>query len=329
VRNVGFWIVTGHGISDDEVNRQLAIGQAFFNLPLEDKCEYTCDFSQGSYMGYRERTRYIADTNVKENHEQLNIAKFDSSGCRSPLHKFLLEFESEIAAFQKNLWESLLKKVLVLIEILLELPDGYLVSRHDYSLPSEDYLGIRKYHHRTEEEWNEIEGKFRPGHTDFGSLSLVCNQTQTISGLQIRNPKGEWKHLKPVPGGITVNAADTLSMLTNGYIKSTVHAVTRPPPDQQDFDRFALLYFLRVAEEAEIVTVPSPVLKRLGYVKEEDLSSSKDAVRGSEWTRARVKAYNYRETIESSSEPEVFEYKGLQVQVRYEDIEKNKTREKS
>ena len=78
---------------------------------------------------------------MKENHEHLNIAKFDSSGCRFPLHKFLLTFESEIAAFQKKLWESVLKKLLVLIEILLELQDGYLVSRHDYSRPSEDYLG--------------------------------------------------------------------------------------------------------------------------------------------------------------------------------------------
>jgi hypothetical protein len=47
VHNVGFWIVIGHGISDDEVNRQLAIGQAFFKSPLDDRCEYTSDFARG------------------------------------------------------------------------------------------------------------------------------------------------------------------------------------------------------------------------------------------------------------------------------------------
>ncbi|KAF8584800.1 gibberellin 2-oxidase [Ramaria rubella] len=339
VRNVGFWVVTGHDISDEEVNRQLSIAKAFFNLPLEDKREYAGDFANGSYLGYRERTRNIADTNVKENHEQLSVAKFDASGCRFPLHKFITPFASEIAAFQKKLWESVLKKLLVLIEILLELPEGHLISMHDYANPGDDYLSYRLYHHRTEEEWKEIEGKFRPGHTDFGSLSLVCNQTQTMSGLQIRTPQGEWKHVKPVPGGITVNAADTISMITNGYIKSTVHGVARPAPDQQGYDRQALLYFLRLNEDAEVVPVPSPVLKRLGYVKDEELLPRKNAVRGIgesatmllqcshelissilEWSRARIKAYNYRDTIESVSEPAEFVYKELKAQVLYEKI---------
>ncbi|KAF8584755.1 gibberellin 2-oxidase [Ramaria rubella] len=317
VRNVGFWIVTGHGISDEEVNRQLSIGKAFFNTPLEDKREYAGDFANGSYMGYREQTRFIADTKVKENYEQLSVAKFDSSGCRFPLHKVILPFASEIEAFQKKLWELVLKKLLVLIEILLELPDGYLVSRHDYYKPSDDYLSYRIYHHRTDEEWKEIEGKFRPGlmrvdtnnywdglDTDFGSLTLVINQTQTVSGLQLRSPQGEWKHVKPVPGGITVN--------------STVHGVSRPPPDQQGYDRQALIYFLRLVEDAEVVPVPSPLLKRLGYVKDENLVA-KDPVRSIDWSRARIKAYNYRDTIESVSEPAEFVYKGLKVQVLYDE----------
>ena len=41
--------------------------------------------------------------------------------------------------------------------------------------------------------------------TDFGSLTLVFSGTQTVSGLQIRTPEGEWKHVQSIPGGITVN----------------------------------------------------------------------------------------------------------------------------
>lgn len=52
------------------------------------------------------------------------------------------------------------------------------------------------------------------GHTDFGSLTLLFSQH--VAGLQIRTPEGEWKYVKPVSGGITCNAADTLSFLTNG-----------------------------------------------------------------------------------------------------------------
>lgn len=40
VRNIGFWVVTGHGIQDEEVHRQLAIASAFFHLPMEEKSRY-------------------------------------------------------------------------------------------------------------------------------------------------------------------------------------------------------------------------------------------------------------------------------------------------
>lgn len=55
-----------------------------------------------------------------------------------------------------------------------------------------------------------------PFSTDFGSLTLLFSQH--VAGLQIRTPEGEWKYVKPVPGGITCNAADTLSFITKGTI---------------------------------------------------------------------------------------------------------------
>lgn len=57
------------------------------------------------------------------------------------------------------------------------------------------------------------------GHTDFGSLTLLFSQH--VAGLQIRTPDGEWKYVKPVSGGITCNAADTLTFLTNGTLLVT------------------------------------------------------------------------------------------------------------
>ena len=47
VRDTGFWIVTGHGISDDEIDHHLNIGQAFFNTSLEEKSEYISDLAHG------------------------------------------------------------------------------------------------------------------------------------------------------------------------------------------------------------------------------------------------------------------------------------------
>ena len=43
----GFWVVTGTGIDDELVVRQLGIAQAFFGLPVEEKRKWRCDFGVG------------------------------------------------------------------------------------------------------------------------------------------------------------------------------------------------------------------------------------------------------------------------------------------
>jgi isopenicillin N synthase-like dioxygenase len=98
--------------------------------------------------------------------------------------------------------------------IILELPEDYLVNAHAYDKRSDDHLRYMIYNTRTQEEWDKAQGVTTGGHTDFGSLTLLFSQH--IAGLQIRTPEGEWKWVKPVDGGITCNAADTLSFLTNG-----------------------------------------------------------------------------------------------------------------
>lgn len=52
----------------------------------------------------------------------------------------MVPFQDEIAKFQKKLWELVLKKLLVLLAILLELPEQYFVERHEYDKASDDYL---------------------------------------------------------------------------------------------------------------------------------------------------------------------------------------------
>jgi isopenicillin N synthase-like dioxygenase len=79
-------------------------------------------------------------------------------------------------------------------------------------------------------------------HTDFGSLTLLFRQP--IAALQVLINE-QWKWVKPYPGSITVNIADVLDFLTNGYLKSSVHRVRAPPADQAHLDRLGLLYFLR------------------------------------------------------------------------------------
>lgn len=69
VSKVGFWVVINTGIDDERVLRQFSIGNAFFKQPLEEKGFFPCNFAAGEYFGYRENSRMIGDTGVKQNVE--------------------------------------------------------------------------------------------------------------------------------------------------------------------------------------------------------------------------------------------------------------------
>lgn len=55
VTNVGFFYVKNFNISQEEVDRQFALGREFYALPLEEKLKYhnENDLTSGNYNGYR------------------------------------------------------------------------------------------------------------------------------------------------------------------------------------------------------------------------------------------------------------------------------------
>ena len=74
VRNKGFFYVTNFGISQDAVDRQFALGQAFYELPLEEKLKYVPDLESGDYNGYRPAGRRVLGGGVPDKTEVWNMA---------------------------------------------------------------------------------------------------------------------------------------------------------------------------------------------------------------------------------------------------------------
>jgi hypothetical protein len=105
------------------------------------------------------------------------------------------------------------------------------------------------YNVRTQEEWDRAQAYSKGGHTDFGSLTLLFSQH--VAGLQIKTPEGEWKYVKPVEGGITCNAADTLSFLTKGPLPffpltSLLKTILTPPTQVSSNPQYIVSSPLRV-----------------------------------------------------------------------------------
>lgn len=60
-------------------------------------------------------------------------------------------------------------------------------------------------------------------HTDFGVLTILMQDT--IGGLQVQNPAGDWIEAPPIPETFICNIGDLLERWTNGKLVSTPHRV--------------------------------------------------------------------------------------------------------
>jgi isopenicillin N synthase-like dioxygenase len=74
IRTKGFLYVTNFGIPQEAVDRQFALGQRFYELPLDEKLKYEPDLENGNYNGYRPAGRRLLSGDVKDKIEVWNMA---------------------------------------------------------------------------------------------------------------------------------------------------------------------------------------------------------------------------------------------------------------
>ncbi|KAK5938898.1 hypothetical protein PMZ80_009090 [Knufia obscura] len=261
VQNIGFFYVIGFGASQDEVDRQFAIGKEFFNLSMEEKLKFRADLEHGGYNGYKPLGLREIKPGHFDNTEIYNIPKFLPAFER-PHPEIIKQHYAEIEHFSKMIYENVVRKLLLLFAIVLELPEDYFLETHEYDQLSDCHLRYMKYHKKTLEQNAQIDN--------------------------IRTPDGKgWKWVKPYPESITVNLADVLQFITNGFLKSSIHRVVAPPPDQAHLDRYGVLYFVRPRSDLKLNPVQSKVMERLGYDKAVDEKAV--GLTAGEWVKARVK----------------------------------------
>jgi isopenicillin N synthase-like dioxygenase len=75
-------------------------------------------------------------------------------------------------------------------------------------------------------------------HVDFSWLTLTL---QDSPGLQIRNPRGDWLQVDPIPGALWVHPGELLQVASGGVYRATPHRVINPSLDRT---RVSLPFFL-------------------------------------------------------------------------------------
>ncbi|THV74728.1 putative 1-aminocyclopropane-1-carboxylate oxidase [Aureobasidium pullulans] len=298
VNKNGFFYVKGHGLTGDQIKRQYSIGRELFNLPLEEKLRCIANTEAGDFRGYKPRS--TGELGARDNDERYNIPKFTPEHERSH-PKLIQDHFDEIKEFSLHVHNQVLLPLLRLFAYVLEIDENYFASRHRFEARGLEYLRYMKYFPRTEAEDAAVNNIWAKGHTDYNTLTFLFHQP--VSGLQVQTPEG-WKYVKSFEDTIIVNVADALEFLSGGYLKSTVHRVIRPPPDQADKPRLGLIYFARPEADVELAPVESPLLQRLGLK-----SSTEDVPRGvtaEGWARARIaKDHRFRTGLDERREGEI------------------------
>ncbi|KAK6541608.1 hypothetical protein TWF694_007408 [Orbilia ellipsospora] len=281
---VGFFYIKNFGLTQEQINRQFAIGKEFFSLPEDQRRSFRAPLEEGIYNGYRPLGSIEILPGLRDNIEFYNIMKFLPQYDR--VHpEIIRQHYEEIEKFHRHCHENIAYKIFRILAIILEIPEETLVNGHLYDSECDSGLRYMCYRARSAEENEKFKGLYSRGHTDNGTITFVFQQP--VAALQVKkHDDSEWEYCRIPEGVMSVNIADLLTILSNGYLKSGVHRVIVPPKDQQNQDRLGLLYFVRPSDRLTLRTVDSPLLEREGLYKE---GINEINIPAPEWTRARIK----------------------------------------
>ncbi|MDN3352027.1 2-oxoglutarate and iron-dependent oxygenase domain-containing protein [Actinomadura sp. DC4] len=262
---IGFLVVTGHGVPAGPRERIREAAGRFFALPEEVKARYAATVGERGWLppgveanGYAEGTPTPPD--LKETF---------AAGADRPTGDAAIDAEW----FQPNVWpaeepeleplvvdhlarmRALAGELLVICAAALGLAPDFFTSRAGH--PSYT-LNINRYPPLSRLGPPEP-GQFRIGpHTDFGTVTVLDRQ-DGVGGLQVHTPEGGWANAPFVEDSFTINTGDLLARWTGDRWRSGRHRVLPPDPSAPDEELLSLVYFYECDPGAVIESLGPPV----------------------------------------------------------------------
>lgn len=241
-RDIGFFYLTGHGLSHARIEEIESISQAFFALDQTEKQRLSMDNSphfRGYTQLYAENTRNIPDAR-----EQIDIGPelpalpFDAA---TPLWHRLQgpnqwptdwdEFQQVTTAWLRDL-RRIATDLLHAFMLALKVPENAL-DAFVTGTPNE----LLKLIHYPKTELQHQPQQGVGAHKDTNILTLLLQDQ--VGGLQVQRD-GKWIDVPYVEDAFVINIGETLELATNGYLVANTHRVVSPT--QQD--RYSIAYFI-------------------------------------------------------------------------------------
>jgi isopenicillin N synthase-like dioxygenase len=260
-RDIGFFYLKNHGISEDLVARTFAEAKRFFDQPMDRKLEIDIEKSP-CHRGY-----------FKVGGENLDPAKQTAGGdlkegvkigrdlaadhplvtAGTPLHGPNL-WPRDLPGWQgamQSYFDALVglgKQIMHAFALSLDLEECY------FDRLLTDPMATLGPLHYPPQRGSITEQQIGAGaHTDFGCLTILAQDMN--GGLQVKNAAGTWIDATPIPGTFVINIGDMMARWTNNLFASTQHRVI----NTSGAERYSIPFFFDPNFHAEVAALETCV----------------------------------------------------------------------
>ncbi len=258
-REVGFFVITGHGVDPRQLVRLEELARRFFALDGAEKAAVAMEHGGSAWRGWFAEGTEL--TSGRPDHKEgiyfgSELPLDDPRVLAGlPLHGANL-FPARPAGVREavSAWigamTALGQDVLSGVSLGLGLPADWIATH----LTADPTVLFRIFRYPVvaddPDAWGVAE------HTDYGLITLLAHDG--TPGLQVRpRGTGEWLEVAADRDAIVVNLGDMLEAMTGGRYRSTPHRV-RPPAagDASEGGRLSFPFFLDPGFDVPIAPIP-------------------------------------------------------------------------
>jgi isopenicillin N synthase-like dioxygenase len=266
-RDIGFLVITGHGVPSDLIARTERAAAGFFDLPLAQKLALKRpqdDQVRGySAVGDEGLSYSLDEVTPGDLKESFTIGPIDPpdepyfNGPAAGPHFAPNLWPSQIVDF-KSAWSTyfatmseLSAQLMRIFALALDLPERFFDDTIDRHI---SMFRVLRYPEQLEAP---KPGQLRAGaHSDYGSLTILKIEDKP-GGLQVQNKAGAWIDVPVMAGSLVVNIGDLMMQWTNDRWISTLHRVVNPPREKAgESRRQSLVFFHQPNYDAMVACLP-------------------------------------------------------------------------
>lgn len=245
-REVGFFVISGHGVPVDLVDAAFSASARFFAQPVPAKRDMAIE-RLGSNRGYVGLGVEALDEKTGADHkEALNFIWTDGRTRPDNVWPALPGFRDTVQRY----FDAVLavgRSLHTAFALDLGLPSDFFEDKIDRPLAT-----LRLLHYPAPDPALPAEPIGAGAHTDYGNVTLLA--TDGVAGLQVRRRDGAWVDVPATPGAFICNIGDCLMRWTHDIYVSTPHRVLKPAAQ-----RYSIAFFLDPNPDAIVSAIASCV----------------------------------------------------------------------